>query len=64
LIEALESITYDLAAAFNTDRSEKKLEEAKYRLCKMIYDSSARSKGKSDVFEDWEKAFEQHKLKG
>ncbi|MBE6660321.1 MAG: hypothetical protein E7605_02850 [Ruminococcaceae bacterium] len=64
LIEALEGIAYDLAAAFNTDRSEKKLEEAKYRLCKMIYDSSTRSKGKSEVFEDWEKAFEQHKLKG
>ena len=53
----------ELVEKYNTERSAKKLEEAKYRLCRKIYDSSTRVKGKTDIFGSWEAAFEKYKIK-
>ncbi len=63
LIGALEKIASELASRYNQERSEKQLEEAKYRICRKIYDSSKRSKGKSEIFGRWESAFEKYKIK-
>ena len=63
LIGALEKIASELAARYNADRSEKQLEEAKYRICRKIYDSSKRTKGKTEIFGRWEAAFEKYKIK-
>ena len=63
LIGALEKIASELAARYNAERSEHQLEEAKYRICRKIYDSSKRSKGKSEIFSRWENAFEKYKIK-
>ena len=63
LIGALEKIASELAARYNADRSEKQLEEAKYRICRKIYDSSKRTKGKTEIFGRWEAAFENYKIK-
>lgn len=57
LIGALEKIAKELAEKYNVDRSEEMVEEAKYRICKRIYDSSTRKKGKSEIFSEWEEAF-------
>ena len=59
----LEKIASELAERYNTERSERQLDEAKYRICKKIYDSSKRTKGKSEVFGRWEAAFEKYKMK-
>lgn len=63
LIGSLEKIASELAERYNTERSERQLDEAKYRICKKIYDSSKRTKGKSEVFGRWEAAFEKYKMK-
>lgn len=63
LVGALEAIAGDLAASYNLDRSEKKREEAKYSICKKIYDSSKRTKGKPEIFGQWEEAFGKYKIK-
>ena len=63
LVGALEAIMGELVEKYNIERSEKKLEEAKYRLCRKIYDSSTRIKGKTDIFGSWEAAFEKYKIK-
>ena len=63
LIGALEQIARNLAERYNVDRSESQLEEAKYRICKKMYDSSKRTKGKSEIFGSWETAFEKYKIK-
>lgn len=63
LIGALEKIASELAARYNVDRSEKQLEEAKYRICRKIYDSSTRTKGKAEIFGRWEAAFEKYRIK-
>ena len=60
LIGALEKIAEELVLAYDAGRSPKQLEEAKYRLCRRIYDSSKRTKGKS--FGSWEAAFEKFKI--
>jgi len=62
LIGALEKIAEELVTAYDGGRSSKQLEEAKYRLCRRIYDSSKRTKGKSDGFASWEAAFEKYKI--
>ncbi len=63
LISALEEIAAQMAGRYNTERSGKQIEEAKYRICRKIYDSSKRSKGKSESFSSWENAFERYKIK-
>ena len=63
LVSALEQIASELAAQYNVERSEKRLEEAKFRICKKIYDSSTRTKGKDAVFGSWEAAFAKNKIK-
>lgn len=63
LIGALEKIASELASRYNLERSDKQLEGAKYRICRKIYDSSKRTKGKSEVFGRWEAAFEKYKIK-
>ncbi|MBQ2881229.1 MAG: hypothetical protein IJE40_03070, partial [Clostridia bacterium] len=63
LVKALEDIAGEMAASYKVERSEKQCEEAKYGICKRIYDSSARYRGKADVFGNWETAFEKYKLK-
>ena len=63
LLDALESIMYDLVASYNTDRSEQKLEKTKCERCKAIYDSSKRIKGKAEAFAKWEKDFKKYNIK-
>ena len=63
LIGALENIAGELADGYGVERTEKQREEAKYRICKKIYDSSKRSKGKSEIFSRWEAAFDKYKIK-
>ncbi len=63
LVGALEKIAGELAERYNIERSDKQLEEAKYRICRKIYDSSKRSKGKSEIFGRWEAAFEKYRIK-
>ncbi len=62
LIGALEKIASEMAEKYNAERSEEKLEEAKYKICRKIYDSSTRSKGKSEIFGKWEAAFDKYKI--
>ena len=62
LIGALEKIARELAERYNVDRSESRLDEAKYRICRKVYDSSKRIKGKAGVFGCWEAAFKQYKI--
>lgn len=57
LILALESFADDLARKYRQDRSEEKLRDAKYRICKKIYDSTARTKGVKKAFAEWEEEF-------
>lgn len=63
LIGALEKIAGELAQRYHLERSQKQLEEAKYRICRKIYDSSKRTKGKSQIFGRWEEAFAKYKIK-
>lgn len=63
LISALETIAKELVEKYNTVRSEEKIDEAKFRLCKRIYDSSTRVKGRALVFSRWEAAFKDYKFK-
>lgn len=63
LIGALEQIALELAGRYQVERSGKQLEEAKFRICRRIYDSSTRSKGKSEIFGRWEEAFARLKIK-
>lgn len=62
LIGALEMIAGELAANYNAERSEAQLAEAKYSLCRRIYDSSKRTKGRSEIFQSWETAFKKYKV--
>ena len=64
LIGALEKIALELAQKYNKDRSDEKLEEAKYRICRKIYDSSHRVSGKEDVFSYWTEMFGRLNIKG
>lgn len=57
LINALESIALDLVKSYQVERSSEKLEKAKFKICKRIYDSSKRIKGKAEIFENWETKF-------
>ncbi len=63
MIGALEDIARDLVDNYNMDRSKEQLEEAKFRLCKRIYDSATRSKGRTETFGAWEAKFERYNLK-
>ncbi len=63
LVEALERIAGELAKKYNAERSESQIEEAKYKICKKIYDSSKRTKGKSEIFRRWKEAFERFEIK-
>jgi hypothetical protein len=62
LISALEKIASELAEHYNMERSDRKLEEAKFGICRRIYDSSKRIKGKSAIFGKWEQMFKQYKI--
>ena len=62
LLGALSKIASELAAAYQADRSAKQLEKAQFTICKKIYDSSARKKGKSEIFSSWEEKFKEHKI--
>ncbi len=62
LIDAITQIASELAEKYNTDRSAKQLNEAKYRICKKIYDSSKRTKGKAEIFGGWCDEFKKLKL--
>ncbi len=63
LIGALESIAEDLAKNYGVERSEDQLKVAKFSICKRIYDSGSRSKGKSEIFSRWEDIFKDCKIK-
>lgn len=63
LIGSLESIAGELASKYDLDRSEKRVEEAKFRICKRIYDSSSRVKGKAEVFGKWTAKFNELGIK-
>ena len=63
LISAVEKIAMELAEKYSLERSEKQLEEAKFRVCKRIYDSGSRVKGKSQIFRHWEESFDKYKFK-
>ena len=63
LIGALEAIAGEIASKYNVERSEKQLEEAKFRICRRIYDSSKRIKGRAEIFSRWEAAFSKFKIK-
>ena len=63
LIGSLESIAGELASKYDLDRSERRIEEAKFRICKRIYDSSSRVKGKAEVFGRWVTMFSELGLK-
>ena len=62
LLKALESLAEEIAMGYDADRKDEELAIAKFRLCRRIYDSSNRSKGKSAIFSKWEKVFEQYKI--
>lgn len=63
LFGALESIAMSLASHYDLDRDSKRVEEAKYRICRRIYDSSTRVKGKADVFANWINKFKELGIK-
>ena len=63
LIGALEAIAGEIVSKYNVERSGKQLEEAKFRICRKIYDSSKRVKGKAEIFSRWEAAFSKFKIK-
>ncbi len=63
LIGSLEKIAEELAAGYSTNRSAQKANEAKYKICKKIYDSSERVKGKSAAFKSWNDAFKKYNIK-
>ncbi len=63
MVGALEQIAAQLAARYSTDRSERKLEEASLRICRRIYDSSKRVKGRGELFGGWEDRFAKYKIK-
>lgn len=60
LVGALESIAQDLSTSYGTESSKEQREQAKYRLCKRIYDSGRMKK--ADIFRAWTDEFK--KLKG
>ena len=62
LVGALEQIALEHVAHYDAERSGEKLEEAKYRLCKEILDSSKRVVGKEDIFSVWYEKFLQYKI--
>ncbi len=62
LIGSLEKIAHELASSYNAERSDEQINEAKYKICRMIYDSSERVKGRSDIFARWEHAFKEYKI--
>lgn len=63
LVDALSKIAEEIASKYNADRSAEKLEKAKYEICKKLYDSTARTKGKAEVFSSWSSAFKQYGIK-
>lgn len=63
LIGALEEIARELAERYNIERNAQELEKAKYRICRKIYDSSKRCKGRSEIFGRWEEKFKEYRIK-
>jgi len=63
LIEALETIAFDLATKHDGNREDLQMKKAAYSICRRIYDSSKRSQGKSKAFARWERIFELYNLK-
>lgn len=61
-IKALESLMGDMVKAYQTERSDEKCEKATFGLCKRIFDSSARIKGKNETFKSWVTKFTDLKL--
>ena len=62
LLGALEKIAEELAEKYNADRSEESVEISKYKICKKIYDSSTRKKGKTESFQSWIDAFSEYHI--
>lgn len=62
LIGSLEKIPEQMAEKYDVERTKQAVEAAKFRICKKIYDSSSRTKGKSESFGSWETAFEKYKI--
>jgi hypothetical protein len=62
LILSLYGVAEDMAKAYDSDRTGSELEDAAYRICRRIYDSSSRTKGKSETFDKWETAFKHYKI--
>ena len=59
-VEAMDALA--LAEKYSTERDSKQLEAAKFGICKRIYDSGNRVKGKAEIFSYWEKKFDDFKL--
>jgi len=62
LLGALEKIAEELAEKYNVDRSVESVEASKYKICKRIYDSSSRKKGKEEIFSTWIEAFKEYHI--
>ncbi len=62
LVGSLEQIALELAEKYNVTRTDDSLEASKFKICRRIYDSSKRTKGKEEVFGGWIEAFRQYKI--
>lgn len=62
LMGALYIIADELVFAYSSERSKEARKVAAYKILRKIYDSSTRSKGKSEVFCDWEEKFKEYKI--
>ncbi len=63
LVGSLEKIVEELVENFLPKRTAAQREEAKWRICKKIYDAGGRTKGRSEAFASWEDAFKRHNIK-
>ncbi|MBQ3055405.1 MAG: hypothetical protein IJC88_04800 [Oscillospiraceae bacterium] len=64
LIGALELIAREMVDAYGVNRSEESAEKAVFEICRKIYDSSSRTKGKEGVFKSWNDKFTELKIAG
>ena len=62
LIGSLEELLYTVANQYNMNRTEEQVNEARYRLCHLIYTKAERSQGKQETFGAWNEIFAQMKL--
>ena len=54
----------EMVDAYGVNRSEESAEKAVFEICRKIYDSSSRTKGKEGVFKSWNDKFTELKIAG